>query len=69
MPPPDEGAEHSAYYESRDTGARARRAERAQGGGLLNAMVILRDQRDQRRNERRAGQAAQQLRGQHQIRR
>jgi hypothetical protein len=34
------------------------RAERAQGRGLLQALVVLGDQRNQRWHERRAGQAA-----------
>ena len=45
-PPTDEGAEHTADHECRDAGAGACRTECAQGGRLLEAVIIFCDQRD-----------------------
>jgi len=45
--------------------ARPRRTERAERGGLLLAVVLIRDQRDQRGDQRRARDTCQKLGGQH----
>ena len=63
--PADEGAEHAADQERRDAGGGARRSQGAHGGRLLPAVIVVGDQRDQRRHDHRRGEADQALRRQH----
>ncbi len=66
--PADIGAEHATDHEGQNARAGARRAQRAQRRGLLLALVILGDQRHQRRHDHGAGRAAEGLSRDHHVR-
>ena len=65
--PADRGAENAADHECQNAGAGARRTQRAQRRRLLLALVVLGDERHQRRHDHGAGRAAQRLGRDHQI--
>ena len=66
--PADEGAEDAADDERQHAGAGARRTQRAHRRRLLASVVVLGDERHQRRHDHGAGRAAEGLRRDHQGR-